>query len=212
MAVPVVAGDFVEVKSFCSVNNQVGINVFHLLVGLVTGVTTTYTSVANTFTASLQPVLQGFCPADVTIWGCVARRIRPLPVSVQEANTMGSVMGTHVGGPLPTSTSGLITWRTNVSGRAGRGRMYPPFPSNDFADVDGKATPAIVPALNGIANAIIGVGVVPGNVGDQALVSLILYHRATFSGVNIGGFTSRQLFATQRRRGQTGRPNVIPPF
>lgn len=125
--------------------------------------------------------------------------------------------GTAAGLNLPTQVSGVITWRTALAGRRYRGRIYPGFPSDTWADNGGNLSVAGQTQLAIIATAY-SVPVVIAGVGGVQDVTFALQVRSflligpprQYSYFPTTGWTARTRFATQRRRGQYGRQNALP--
>lgn len=61
----------------------------------------------------------------------------------QVVSTDSPLTGTSTGQALPDLVAGVITWRTGLRSRSGRGRSYMPASSEEFASGNGPSTDAI---------------------------------------------------------------------
>lgn len=117
--------------------------------------------------------------------------------------------GGLAGDVLPTQTAGLITKRTAVPGRRGRGRAYIPFPTESYNDANGLPTNAYMTPAGALAFSI-SQSVLVGTLIDGNYLDPVILHRDTGGTSDILATLARQKWATQRRRGSYGRPNVSP--
>jgi hypothetical protein len=125
----------------------------------------------------------------------------------------GAGMGTGGALALPRQTSGITDWRTRFAGRAYRGRTYWPFPSVSHDVGDGIPTGAYITLISTLATGFLNFTNVTGS--GTATVQLVMRHRKNKAGtipipsqILVG--TQLTKWATQRRRGSFGRPNVSP--
>lgn len=151
---------------------------------------------------------------DALILG--ARVIRLFPVNEDKAGVASNTAaGTAGATPLPSQTTGIISYYSGVRGRPGRARQYIPFPATDSADVaTGLPSAAYIAGLQTFANFY---SVVPPTWTSQdglrtATADNVIWHRATLLTDSILSTLGRNYWATQRRRGDLGRANppVIP--
>lgn len=122
--------------------------------------------------------------------------------------------GTVAGAILPTQVSGLISMGTPLAGRRHRGRIYIPFPGQ--ADDSGQSTPTsgYVTKLNALRNLLFANQNISQGGRTAALLPVIM-HSKREDGTKeaptiITSHTSSSLWATQRKRGDFGRPNKSP--
>jgi len=202
-------GDILEVKFYCSQDIQLGINVRHYRIASVVGVERTRAQIASHLSGLFQSDYKGIMSTSARFEGVGVRKIRPLPISIEELYGLDAGTGNRTGDPLPLQTAGLITLRTATAGRKGRGRVYLPFP----AEIDNTST------ANPLAGYITALGVMADRwVGDTVLtagldvttLTSVVYNRATGLGTNITGRRVSSFWATQRRRGDLSAANV--PF
>lgn len=107
---------------------------------------------------------------------------------------------------MPKQVSGLITWYTDVASRAGRGRSYIPFPS--AADTDGNGAPSTdyLIALGNLSDDLAAYMTYPAGDSDISMSLVVL--SAGLGDQPVTSYTRRDRFATQRRRGDYGQPNL----
>lgn len=130
-----------------------------------------------------------------------------------EDSVAGAGMGTGGAIALPRQTSGLTHWGTVFAGRQYRGRSYWPFPSVSHDVGDGTPTAAYVTLVDTLGTGFLALSSISG-VGT-ATVQLVMMHRKPKVGDTplptiIRVATAENKWATQRRRGSYGRPNVSP--
>lgn len=124
-------------------------------------------------------------------------------------DTGAAAVGIFAGGPGPSQVSGIISTRTAVGGRKGRGRVYVPFPGQVAYMANGEPTAAYITLVTALASAWVAPQIIVGAGGSVSLVPS-LRHRAT--GLTTALLTAypKPVWATQRRRGDYGRANVSP--
>lgn len=123
--------------------------------------------------------------------------------------TVSTGDGQYAGEPLPKQTAGLITLRTEEATRAGRGRMYIPFPAEGANHSDAKPTGAYLDALHNFALLVDDTVVVVSGANSVTLVPVI-YHRATLGTTNITEAVERTYWGTQRRRSDVAGGDRLP--
>ena len=202
-------GDIMQVEVWCQDQNQGAVNVRHYQVGAVSGLGASDQDMANFFDAQLS-LLYIPCLHNAALYkGVRVRRIRPLPLTFPADSTLHSGLGTGGAGAAPLQVSGLITLQSPFSGRAFRGRVYVPFPSVVNVSATGHPSVGYIGALDNLALALIGNAVVTVGPDSSTLIPII-FHRATSTGTVVVARKTRAGWATQRRRGDFGRPNASP--
>jgi hypothetical protein len=121
-------------------------------------------------------------------------------------------VGTAAGNPIPNQVSGIITKTTAFAGRANRGRTYVPFPAASFNLAPNDTPTAAYVALLDALGIVLFAPMALTLGADTVNVTPVLFHRRTGFNTPITNFRSRQLWATQRRRGNYGTANTLPPF
>jgi len=146
-----------------------------------------------------------------TFWGVSVQAVPPTAPS-PPANSAGApVPGTAAGDMLPSQTSGIITLRTAAIGRRNRGRVYVPFPAEADSSPQGRPTVGYIGRLGNLAAQLtLPLTIAAG--GGTAIVEPVIYHRLDTPPTStfITAAVARPLWATQRRRGDYGRPNPPP--
>lgn len=215
---PVAPNDIIEAKFFCMTSDQLGLSVCHFNVGPVVVGNVPPQAIADRLANYSAVLFQNLMPASAQFYGTGVKDISQTPPPVSTFSAMGRGAGLQPGILLPTQTSGLITWRTPFAGRKYRGRMYVPFPWV-AADAGANDLPSIAYMfnLNALATALTTPIVVSSGPNNLTL-NLAVYHRPKVgppavpqSADNVTSYTTLQLWATQRRRGDHGRKN-LPPF
>jgi hypothetical protein len=214
MSTPLVTGDVWQLKVYTYQGNQLGLNVLFYRLGISTGSPTAENQIQSIYTqigAVLLPLLENtaiYYGLGLTRW-----MVRPTPSAIYYQN--GGAAGAAGAGPLPGQTTGMITKLTGLGGRANRGRVYVPFPAR--ASATGSPlipTVGYVTALAAYAGVILtNLTTTDGGLNGQTWLPVLKHGNAFPPSVTlINGATPRQKWATQRRRGDYGRANQIPPF
>jgi hypothetical protein len=156
-------------------------------------------------------------PSQCQYNGVQAQIYRGLPPTQEifiAAGYTGSA-GPGTGGTVaqPRQVAGITRWGTPFAGRQFRGRTYWPFPATTSDTGDGIPTPLYVSQITAISNFLLAYANVTG--AGTATCDLVLVHRMPKSGIIpnptvMSAATVENKWATQRRRGSFGRPNVSP--
>jgi hypothetical protein len=202
-------GDIVESVTYTSYGSQIGAIVRHWVIGSTTGAGGTDQALVNVLSAAIGPPLKALMNNQAVYQKTRLAKILPLPRLAFVESSLGFGNGGVGGDILPQQSSGLISLRSQLAGRAHRGRAFIPFPSETDSNIAG------VPALGYQTNlqamgVVLATSYVFGNAPDQGQAFPAIYHRVTFNVTQISGFVIRVGWATQRRRGTFGRPNVLP--
>jgi hypothetical protein len=214
---PIVLNHLYRVRYFCYQAGQVGINVLHYLAANIIGAGLNEGQAVDILSGDagvgLIPMLNNlaqFIGADM-------QDITGLPpYEVQAGSVVGQGFGTAGPVPLPTQTCGLLTGQTAITGRAYRGRAYLPFPATASMTAAGTATPTAGYLVNMIVMGTLYYTPVTPTVGVTAVQLVpVLVHRKNKAGLTpapttIIGYRINTAWATQRRRGNYGRPNPLP--
>lgn len=201
-------GDVVQVTSFCRVNQQAGLNVYRYIVTNLVGTTTTDLQVAQTWDGRSGGLLAACLSSSAAYQGAEARvlfKVDPPIPQFAEDLTVGT------GGPnvLPTQVCGLVSWRSDFTGRRARGRSYIPFPATNFTGAGGEPTAGYLGRVEAYAASVQPPLVVLGGMGDSATLTLHVSHKVGITPLYpITSHLVRQGWATQRRRGDFGRTNL----
>lgn len=207
-----VLNDVLEVTVGTYRPDQWGLNIMHWKVTNVVGAGASDLAIAAALDATFAPNYKTFSAADVQYWGTRVKKVFPLPATVPQRSVLAA--GACLSGPvsLPAQVSGIISGKTAKTGRSQRTRIYLPFPSALFNDPATDrplaaylaAQAALVIFLSGADTITVGV--------NSTTIEWVVFHRATGLTDAVTTVQSNQKWATQRRRGNYGRPNVPPPF
>lgn len=215
MPVPIIANDKIKVRVVCHTANQISVNIFHFVVDAVRG-TVTDQDLANAVDLSIAPEYVGLIFNGATYRG-VGVTILRVP-SLTEVTSVAST-STGLAGPLPMSmqTCGMITKKTVLGGRANRGRTYLPFPSTSDSDAAGNVPTAGYAVRAGIlAGKMLLSRTFVRTLGvDEVDVTPTLVRRhvgppVTYTQKLVTGSSLPLKWGTQKRRGNYGKPNVVP--
>lgn len=201
-------GDVVEVKFFCQCRDQIGINVRHFEVYSISTPSLSEEKAAHMMSLDVSSQYASILGADASYRGLQLRKLKPTLGATFTATDGGGQSGSG-GEVLPRQTCGIITLRTAEPGRAGRGRVYFPFPGESHTTIDGRPNPAYLADLNDLGDRFVNTWM----LSEEELVinfKGVLYHRSAGTTTNLTGYQTRQKWATQRRRGDYGRPNALP--
>jgi hypothetical protein len=203
--------EIAEVKVFAwnSTVRQIGINITHWLAQSSPGTGASDQQMADFCATTLAAAYKAAMSADWQFWGCSSRRLTASPPVSPATSDNSRGPGTFGMNAAPTQVSGILKISTGFSGRAFRGRIYIPGIDTAAIDAHGEVTPGYGIVLAGIA----GLYNLPFlvNAGpNQTNFVLGIYHRLSRT-ITPASVTTRELrFATQRRRGDFGRLNVVP--
>lgn len=213
MAFSFLAGDLLQCKFVCLADDQIALNVRHFVVNSVTGTPTTDQTFADQLSTAFQPIYENLLSVNAEYYGVqLARRVGAIffPMADSRAAAGPGAIG---GDLLPRQTCGLVKLTTGLPGRAERGRMYGPFPSEGSNEPDSTPNAAYIATIQQLGDSVAGPFNIVGPVPELWAVNLTgaIYHRAPNNFTLLTGASARNGWATQRRRGSFGRSN-LPPF
>lgn len=195
-------------RMICACGDQVSVNVRHYFVTQTQGNGGTDEEIAAALSAIMAPAYPPLMSSAAQYMGLEVQKIHPLPPSNPVPSVVGAGPGIDATEPLPRQSSGLITLTTAFAGRAYRGRLYVPFPSEGFNEAPiGRPTVDYSIKLVTLAERLILPISTAGPVDNNTLVP-VLWHRSDRSVTFITNYIARSVWATQRRRGSYGRPNT----
>jgi len=201
--------DIMEVKVYCTFGDQTSVNVLHYLVATKAGAGATAGQIAGAISTKIHGEYKACMSADAVFWGVGAARIFPV-ASPQAVTNANQGVGSDAGDALPRQVCGLITKVTPFAGRKFRGRVYVAFPSELSNEDEGKVTGTYKTTLGVLGQALIDpVTADPGGGNTNELVPII-WHKESETYTIITGYLARERWATQRRRGDYGNPNLPP--
>lgn len=206
----VALNDILEARVLCwePSDQQLGVNVIHYSVAVLAG-TVTLTNLATQLDTNINAAYKAWLGATATYRGVGMTKIFPAPRTVEEHTTANTGAGTGGAKLCPQQVSGINRYYTALAGRQNRGRMYPPFPSDTWANNDGNMTAGGQTALAAIATAYAFAFTYTAGPNSATCV-MGLWGRTTHVFRVFAQVVSPATFATQRRRGQLGRTNLLP--
>jgi len=155
-------------------------------------------------------VVKNCMTADATYYGSQLYFLTP-PASPPrpDNNTVNQGPGSDLGEALPLQTSGLISLYSETLGKAGQGRIYIPFPSIDSQGTDSTPDGLYMIDLDNVATDLTTPKVIVSGIVTSTWVP-VLYVPGGPPPKTITKYIARDGWATQRRRGNFGRPNPNP--
>jgi hypothetical protein len=117
------------------------------------------------------------------------------PVTGKQTTKLGAssaLLGTNAGATLPPQDAVVVTWRTALQTKNGRGRMYLPVFGADTLTVGRLSTASATKVANGAKNfldSLVGAGLTPS-----------IFNRTTKVSTAITGGDIGDVIGTQRRR------------
>lgn len=170
------------------------------------------TGLAFFLSQTLAPKYKPLMSNLATYYGVRVQKINPIPAGAAVLSVEGQGAGTGVGSPLPAQVSGMISLYSALAGRRNRGRCYVPFPTETANDeLQTRPDATYQAALVVLADAFSTNLLVTDGV-NNAVLEPGIWSRASRIFNPIVDYNARARWATQRSRGNYGRPNPLPPF
>lgn len=132
-------------------------------------------------------------PSGERVTGLQTNQLDPLTgKNVAQANTTVSFVGTGAGSAMPPRVSTVISLRTALPTRAGRGRLYLPAPIASACDANG--------ALLAANATLLATAFAAFCTGMTTICPVVVYHVKTFNGTVVTSVAVGTVLGTQRRR------------
>jgi len=205
----ILPNDIYQVKLYCSLQNQLSINVLHYRCASITGDASNDAAFAARIDALFGPLYPSLLSIQARYRGAGVQRLYPQPPTVETFSTIQAADGLADEDPLPKQTCGVITKRTASAGRSYRGRAYIPFPAESANSADTTPSAGYLADLFALAAQMEDVVVVGAGLNVANMVPVI-YHRIDGSTTDITDCETNDKWGTQRRRGDYGRQNPFP--
>ncbi len=202
-------GDIVETKSFCYGGGQLGINILHWEFSQITTGTLTDGAAAAEFSTAFANVMKNCIGAAYEWIGLTFRRVTPAPTP-SIIVTADAGPGLTAGDSLPRQMCGIATKLTAVPGRAGRGRVYFPFATENDNEVDGEPEAGYRLRMDTAMAFMCSLFAPTPPVVTGVQFTPVIYNRLTQTAIPITGWIVRNKWASQRRRGDYGQANTRP--
>jgi hypothetical protein len=213
MAAPILAGDVVKLSVWCSDTEQASVNTYWYGCNSITGTGATDLVFAQEIETSLATLYKPILNNNATFDGVIAQIYRAGQPFIGQESIAHAGAGTGGAISLPRQCSGLISWQTDKAGQKYRGRTYLPFFSASSDVGDGTINAGTVTNMVGLAT-FLQAGILAGTTPNQSNLFLILAHRFAKGVQPLGDPIIKGLvrpkWATMRKRGSYGRPNVSP--
>jgi hypothetical protein len=206
--VTVADGDYVKIVARCYALGQVSLNVYWYSVGSSAG-PVSYKTLLPAWIALAFPVYTPCMHTSALFVDATLQVVAPnnhITPTLFAAAIMAP--GTALGNPQPQQVAGLITRRVNLPKNNNRGRVYIPFPSTAGTSTVERPSAAYIALLTTLQQALLPT-TAPANVGGQQW-SPVLYKLGAVAGNALISALPSNKWATQKRRGDYGIPNVIP--
>jgi hypothetical protein len=206
------AGDVIIMKTFCWRAPQLGLNIRHWKIISSTGGGVAMQFIADSIDALMGPLLRSLLHNSASYKGLTLQTtLVNEPDPLEYFAKAGEGAGVTVGQALPPQICGLLSLRTRVVGRAQRGRMYVPFPGEDDSGQNGGPNLDYIDRLVTLGQFLTSSLNISTGTG---LVNLepVIYHRKDGTVTILNKSLARSSWATQRRRGDFGRVNTLPPW
>lgn len=211
-------GDVYQVRCVSYTPSQICVNSLYCLVTGVTGTEPSPGQLALTIDNNLSV---GYIPLISTNarWRGISVQLQSSPKPVPSTSIVNDAVGGGSGDLLPAQTSYVIAFTNGIANRHGRGRIYPGFGPESNNTASGFLASAGQIILQSLANLMIG-SFVNTQVSPAGTNTLQWVHRTVtkfppptpplVAYQNIVTAVGRPRWATQKRRGQYGRVNILP--
>jgi hypothetical protein len=202
--------DYLEIKYYTYLDNQLGENVFYGKI-LADGGPGPWApiAVANALSTWLHVQIKALIANPALYLGVSLRYWSPgSPNWATVWSKLNQGVGNAGATPCPKQCSGIFSKNTALAGQKNRGRTFVPFPATADTEPGGNPTASYLTRLTAYAQRVDNVE----NIGaDYGIAFGLFTWRMSASFRAITECVVRDRFATQKRRGDYGRVNAIPP-
>ncbi len=219
MATAIDPGDLIRVRIWFKSGDQAAVNTIYYVCATSSGNPTTDLNVAQAMDQFFAAPYKLLIADTAEYRGVQASLVRVPPRATQQAFANAGV-GTGGAIGMPRQVSGLVKFNTVDAGRAFRGRLYIPFPAVAAAAADGQPSSAYLVNLAQLTAQFQSQNFFdndPTTPTGSINVVQVVKHSVPKGGTPpppapspIISWAPAEVFATQRRRGSFGRPNVSP--
>jgi len=207
MGFPLLDQSYCELRIYSTTENQVAINTIRFRVDTPGGAQDS-DDLLDKMEADLATPFKNMLSANANYAGMSLQDF-PARSYLPSYNKDGAGVGAVAGNMLPSQTCGLLSFRSISAGAKARGRMYIPFPSVASQTADGYPAAAYQTLANIFADVMIPVWTLATTPGCN-VVPIITKKAALVVSYPVVTWNFPSYWATQRRRGGFGRPNVLP--
>jgi len=202
-------GDILQATFVTVAGSQAGLNVRHYRSIATVGGSVGVDQFANALFDDFDTAYITLMSAQATFNGVLVQKIFPLPMGMPAMSAQAPLVGLITGDLLPRQVAGLISLRTDFAGRRFRGRVYVPFSGENASELDSSPTAAYLAGLSTLAQQFLQqVTVIQGAATET--IAPVIWHRDLQTTDFIRTAMIHDAWATQRRRGSFGRPNLPP--
>lgn len=208
--ITVANGSIIQARIFLSCQNQVAINVFHWEFAGDPGTGPWHLSeIGDALVPDWALDYKAALSAEAFFAGIGLQVIQPTP-TIEVVDQAGAGIGDVAGSLAPKQACGFIKKLSLQPGRHKNGRIYVAFPSASSFDTAGQTTGPYDSSLLNLADDLCTTQ--SRTVGGAGFTCKpVIYHRAApWTVWQVFGAQVSRRVATQRRRGDYGRPNALP--
>lgn len=202
-------GDVLEVRAFCTLDEQVAINIRHFKVTVEVAGGASMAAIAGELDNDLDGRYKLVLSERARYEGVDVARIRPLPRLLPVVSTAGAGAGLRTGDALPGQVAGVCTLRSLLAGQANRGRFYAPFPAETDNTSSHVPTTEYLDNLASLCSIYDSQQTIPDGAASTTIFPVI-FHRSSGTTTDIIGRRTRGFWGTQRRRGSFGAQFMLP--
>lgn len=189
---------------------QFAINVWHFRLDTVGVGELSRLQMANEFMSEKGILISTLMASSSSIVATGVRKVHIAPQSLETFSTSAPIAGVRGSDVLPRQTCGITTLRTVLTGRANRGRKYWAFPAEEDNEPDATPSDAYLASLTIIMDTLVPLMTLTAGAQVNTFSPVIFRKLAPATSVPIATYANRNKWATQRRRGSYGQPNVGP--
>lgn len=219
MATALDPGDLLRVRTWCAAGDQAAVNTLYYTVAAVSGGVTTDQNVADQLDAWFGPVYKPLLANTAEYRGVQVQLVKtPVRAAVNAFAEAGAGTGGAVG--MPRQVASLVKFLTPNAGRQYRGRLYIPFPSTSGGAGDGLPSSAYLVNLANLSALLASISTIDNSLTTPTgyvTVAQVIVHSVPKGGTPpppapsvVINWEIAEVWATQRRRGSFGRPNLPP--
>lgn len=202
-------GDVLKVVHYMSSEGQAGLNVRYYRISAQTSGPVSLGVAAVALDAIFAPLYQELLSSSALYRAVGVQKVFPLPIGNESFSGGFDRVGLRTGDPLPKQIAGVLSFRTALAGRRNRGRLYCPFPAEVSNTSSSEPNSTYIEDLGTLGTAHLATRVITDGPNSETFVPVI-FRRGAGTTQDLTARIIRVIWGTQRRRGDFGRPNVIP--
>lgn len=211
-------GDIVSLKLFCKCENQQAITRLKFRATNKVGISITDQEACDQLSSFFGTLMVDWMSANASYLGAQFQ-IERLTRRPYVTSTIGTAAGAVLANTLPAQASGLVKWKTALTGKTERGRAYLPFLSETYLSINNTVSAAGLVKLDAFAAAYVVTGTYNDGFGNSIQLQPIVDSRGSPTSVppipahssDVTGYQVSNKFATQRRRSQINKADTFGP-